>query len=87
MLNNNLEACALTYGHRLRIACHEQDSSARTIIRQVSRCSCYKVVPLYAGHDRRQSKLWYGLDTQDSGANQEASGIPARSQILPGEHL
>ena len=41
-----------------------------------------KVVPLYAGPDKRQSNLWQGLDTHDSGASQGDSEIPARSQIL-----
>ena len=35
MMNNSLEACVLTYVKHQRAACHEQNSPARTTIRQV----------------------------------------------------
>lgn len=64
-----------------KIACKEQNSSVRTLVCQVGGYYRYKVVHLYASHNIRQSNLWYGFDTQDYGASQDDSEIPARSQI------
>ena len=60
---------------------------AKITANQVCKSYHQEMVHFSISHDKRQSNLWYNLDTQDCEASQDKSETPARCQNLLAKHV